>query len=130
MILKAVSQGMPDRVPACSGGDVFDIMGVGLQPDSGLPWVEATNEAVGFGAFAGADGEDAIMHLTEPGCRNNPVEVLESKAPWMIDTYRIRPDSGGPGQYRGGVGVMRSYRFLYPSGFLSLVKRRNQPLGA
>ena len=130
VILKAVSQGMPDRVPACSGGDVFDIMGVGLQPDTGLPWVEATNEAVGFGAYSGGDGEDAIMHLSEPGCRNNPVEVLESKAPWMIDTYRIRPDSGGPGQFRGGVGVMRSYRFLYPSGFLSLVKKtKSAPWG-
>ena len=98
VILKALSQGMPERVPACSGGDVFTVMGLGEHPETRMPWLEATNEAVGFGAFAGSDGEDAIMHLSEPGCRNNPVEVLETKAPWIIESYHIRQDSGGPGQ--------------------------------
>lgn len=130
VILKALSQGMPDRVPACSGGDVFDVMGLGMHPETNMPWLEATNEAVGFGAYEGSDGEDAIMHLSEPGCRNNPVEVLESKAPWLIETYHMRRDSGGPGQYRGGVGVTRVYRFLYPSTALTLVKKtKSAPWG-
>lgn len=130
VILKALSQGMPDRVPACSGGDVFDVMGLGMHPETNTPWLEATNEAVGFGAYEGSDGEDAIMHLSEPGCRNNPVEVLESKAPWLIETYHMRRDSGGPGQYRGGVGVTRVYRFLYPSTALTLVKKtKSAPWG-
>ncbi len=130
VILKALAQGMPDRIPACSGGDVFDVMGLGLHPETGLPWLEATNEAVGFGAHAGGDGEDAIMHLSEPGCRNNPVEVLETKAPWIIEHYRMRQDSGGPGQHRGGVGVTRTYRFLAPSTTLTLVKKtKSAPWG-
>lgn len=130
VILKALSQGMPDRVPACSGGDVFDVMGLGVHPENNMPWLEATNEGVGFGAYEGSDGEDAIMHLSEPGCRNNPVEVLESKAPWLIDTYQMRRDSGGAGQYRGGVGVTRVYRFLYPSTALTLVKKtKSAPWG-
>ncbi|MBK8020657.1 MAG: hydantoinase B/oxoprolinase family protein [Chloroflexi bacterium] len=127
VILKALSQGMPERVPACSGGDVFDVMGLGVHPENGLPWLEATNEAVGFGAYEGSDGEDAIMHLSEPGCRNNPVEVLEAKAPWLIDTYHMRRDSGGPGEYRGGVGVTRVYRFLCPTTALTLVKKTKSP---
>jgi N-methylhydantoinase B len=130
VILKALSQGMPDRVPACSGGDVFDVMGLGVHPENNMPWLEATNEGVGFGAYEGSDGEDAIMHLSEPGCRNNPVEVLESKAPWLIDTYYMRRDSGGAGEYRGGVGVTRTYRFLYPSTALTLVKKtKSAPWG-
>ena len=130
VILKALSQGMPDRVPACSGGDIFDIMGVGMHPETGYPWLEATNEAVGFGAHAGGDGEDAIMHLSEPGCRNNPVEVLETKAPWIIETYHMRQDSGGAGEHRGGVGVSRTYRFLVPSTTLALVKKtKSAPWG-
>ena len=129
-ILKALSQGMPNLVPACSGGDVFDIMGVGLHPETGQPWLEATNEAVGFGAHAGDDGEDAIMHLSEPGCRNNPVEVLETKAPWIIETYHMRQDSGGAGLHRGGVGVSRHYRFLEPATTLALVKKtKSAPWG-
>ncbi|MBL8131701.1 MAG: hydantoinase B/oxoprolinase family protein [Anaerolineae bacterium] len=130
VILKALAQGMPDRVPACSGGDVFDVMGLGMHPETGLPWLEATNEAVGFGAYEGSDGEDAIMHLSEPGCRNNPVEVMENKAPWLIDTYHMRRDSGGAGEYRGGVGVTRIYRFMYPTTALTLVKKtKSAPWG-
>jgi N-methylhydantoinase B len=130
VILKALAQGMPDRVPACSGGDVFDVMGLGVHPETEMPWLEATNEAVGFGAYEGSDGEDAIMHLSEPGCRNNPVEVLEAKAPWIIETYHMRRDSGGPGKFRGGVGVTRIYRFLHPSTALTLVKKtKSAPWG-
>ncbi len=123
VVCKALARGMPERVQACSGGDIFSLMGLGMHPETGVPWLEATNEAVGFGAFAGNDGEDAIMHVSEPGCRNNPVEVLESKAPWIIDTYHMRRDSGGPGKYRGGVGVTRAYRFQHPSSALTLVKK-------
>ena len=123
VVLKALSKGMPDIIPACSGGDIFDIMGLGIHPETGLHWLEATNEAVGFGGHSGGDGEDGIMHLTEPGCRNNPVEVLETKGPWIIENYHIRPDSGGPGHHRGGVGVTRTYRFLHQSQALAVVKK-------
>ncbi len=130
VILKAVAQAMPDEVPACSGGDVADLMGVGIHPKTGKPWLEATNEAVGFGAHAGGDGEDGIMHLTEPGCQNNPVEVLETKAPLLIEHYGLRRDSGGPGKHRGGLGVQRTYRFLAPCTVITLVKKtRTKPWG-
>jgi len=102
-------------VPACTGGDVCDVMALGVNPRNGAHWLEATNDAVGFGAHAGGDGEDGIMHPTEPGCRNNPIEVLENKAPMVIDQYGYRPDSGGPGKHRGGVGIVRAYRFLAPT---------------
>lgn len=128
VILKALAQGMPDRVPACSGGDVADVMGLGVNPRNGQPWLEATNEAVGFGGHAGGDGEDGIMHLSEPGCRNNPVEVLETKSPMFIESYGYRQDTGGAGRYRGGVGVGRSYRFLAPSTAICIVyKTKTKP---
>jgi N-methylhydantoinase B len=128
VILKALSQGMPDRVPACSGGDVCDVMGLGTNPRTGEPWLEATNDAVGFGAHANGDGEDGIMHISEPGCRNNPVEVLETKAPMFIEWYSYRPDTGGAGRYRGGVGISRAYRFLAPSTAICIVyKTKTKP---
>ena len=130
VILKALAQGMPDRIPACSGGDVFSVVGVGTHPETGEMWLQGGNEAVGFGAFASSDGEDAIMHLSEPGCRNTPIEVVEAKAPWIIETYQMRQDSGGPGKYRGGVGVRRTYRYLSPSTTLTLVKKtKSAPWG-
>lgn len=128
VVLKALAAGMPDLVPACSGGDVCSMMGLGVNPATGEPWLEATNEAVGFGAHAGGDGEDGIMHLSEPGCRNNPVEVLETKSPMFIESYGYRPDTGGAGRHRGGVGVSRVYRFTAPSTGICLVyKTKTQP---
>jgi N-methylhydantoinase B len=132
VVLKALAKGMPDLVPAASGGDVSSMMGLGINPRNGENWLEATNEAVGFGAHAGGDGEDGIMHLSEPGCRNNPVEVLETKSPMFIESYGYRPDTGGAGRYRGGVGVGRTYRFLAPSTGICLVyktKTKPWPIG-
>ena len=130
VITKALAQGMPDLIPACSGGDVFDVMGVGLHPDTGDYWLEATNEGVGFGAHADGDGETGIMHLSEPGCRNNPIEVLETKAPWLIEEYCIRRNSGGAGLHRGGLGITRRYRFLAAAACLTLVKKtKTRPWG-
>ena len=128
VVLKALAQGMPDRVPACSGGDVCSMMGLGVNPRNGEHWLEATNEAVGFGGHAGGDGADGIMHLSEPGCRNNPVEVLETKSPMFIESYGYRPDTGGAGRHRGGVGVGRAYRFTAPSTGICLVyKTKTKP---
>ena len=130
VITKALAKGMPDIITACSGGDVFSVMGVGVHPATGQIWLEATNEGVGFGAHAGDDGENGIMHISEPGCRNNPVEVLETKAPWLIDSYALRRDSGGPGEHRGGLGLVRSYRFQADASALTLVKKtKTKPWG-
>jgi N-methylhydantoinase B len=115
VITKALSQGLKDIIPASTGGDVCDIMALGIHPKTGAFWLEATNDAVGFGAHEGGDGEDGIMHVTEPGCRNNPIEILESKAPVVIERYGYRIDSGGPGKNRGGAGVERAYKFLADS---------------
>lgn len=125
--LKALAQGMPEIIPACSGGDVCSMMGLGYKR-TGEYWHEATNEAVGFGGTATHDGEDGIMHLSEPGCRNNPVEVIETKSSMIIDHYGYRPDTGGAGKFRGGVGVSRTYRFTAPSTAIALVyKTKTEP---
>ncbi len=128
VITRALAQGMPDLVPACSGGDVCDIMMVGGAEQPGGPWLEAVNDAVGFGAHSQGDGEDGIMHVSEPGCRNSPVEVLETKAPLLIEEYRYRPDSGGPGRFRGGMGIVRTYRALQPASAIVInYKTRTRP---
>lgn len=128
VVMKALAQGLPDIVTACTGGDVCDVMALGLNPRNGAAWLEATNDAVGFGAHSGGDGEDGIMHPTEPGCRNNPVEVLESKAPLMIERYGYRMDSGGAGKHRGGVGIERAYKFLAPTNAIVInFKTKTEP---
>jgi N-methylhydantoinase B len=105
-------------------------MALGEDPETGIPWLEATNDGVGFGGHAEGDGSDGIMHLSEPGCRNNPIEVLETKAPMLIEKYGYRVDSGGPGKHRGGVGIERTYRFLAPSSAIVInYKTKTRPWG-
>ena len=130
VVTKALAQGIPDIVPACSGGDLCSMMGVGTHPRTGKIWLESTNEGVGFGGHAGGDGEHGIMHLTEPGCQNVPIEVMETKAPLLIERYGLRQDSGGAGEHPGGLGVSRTYRFLAEASALTLIKKtKTRPWG-
>jgi N-methylhydantoinase B len=65
--------------------------------------------AVGHGARPGADGHDAIYGA---GQKNYPAEYMADRFPLRVERYAINTDSGGPGQYRGGCGVVREVRLL------------------
>jgi N-methylhydantoinase B len=43
-----------------------------------------------------------------------PIETHEASYPFMIETFSLRTDSGGPGQFRGGLGLERRYLMLAP----------------
>ncbi|MCB1172481.1 MAG: hydantoinase B/oxoprolinase family protein [Leptospiraceae bacterium] len=82
--------------------------------------------ASGGGASAqgcGANAEQTHMtnsRLTDP-------EVLESRFPVLVDTFRIRRHSGGSGQHRGGDGLERCIRFLEPMQLALLSGCRIEP---
>lgn len=63
----------------------------------------------GYGAKPYADGLDVIYYLAQ---KNMPVEFLESRWPIRVLGYCLHCDSGGPGLYRGGVGVVRRIEVL------------------
>jgi len=44
--------------------------------------------------------------------QNTPVEVIEMHYPIYVEEYSLRPDTGGPGQYRGGCGLIRKLTIL------------------
>ncbi len=50
------------------------------------------------------------MHVTNSS--NLPIEALELEYPLLVDRYELIEDSGGPGRYRGGLGVRRDIRVL------------------
>ncbi len=67
----------------------------------------------GSGAGNGFAGTDAVQtHMTNS--RLTDPEVLETRYPVILESFEIRPDSGGKGQYNGGNGVTRKIRFLQP----------------
>jgi N-methylhydantoinase B len=55
---------------------------------------------------------------------NTPVEVLERHYPLRIERYALRRGSGGAGQWRGGDGIVRDYRFLADADLAILSERR------
>jgi N-methylhydantoinase B len=123
VVYKALAQAIPERLAASSGGDLCSIMLYGESPETGQQFVEANNEGVGRGATANHDGANAVMHIAQTNVRNIPVEVFENKAPVEFDRVMLRQDSGGAGEYRGGLGIQRDYRFTHPSGALSIIKK-------
>ncbi len=112
--LGAFAQAVPDRVIAPSGATVSLFSGGGTQigPNGRrerfafVQW-----EPTGWG---GAPHRDGNIGITWVGVRSKifSTEVLESRFPWRIEQHEIRPDSGGAGRFRGGVGIERRYRFL------------------
>ncbi|AXR78252.1 hydantoinase B/oxoprolinase family protein [Natrarchaeobaculum sulfurireducens] len=127
VVFKALAKAMPERVPASSGGDLNDIMLFGEDPETGRQFVEANNDAVGWGGTTDHDGATAIMHITETMVQNIPIEVFESKAPVSFDELSLRQDSGGAGEYRGGLGLRRDFRMESPVGALSIVQKTREP---
>ncbi len=67
----------------------------------------------GAGAGADFDGTDAVhTHMTNS--RLTDPEVLEWRFPVLLESFIIRPDSGGKGHHCGGNGVIRRVRFREP----------------
>lgn len=89
------ARGSGSRVPDSRGYDMFvDICGGGL------------------GAGVGYDGADATDNPVS-NCSNTPVEALEVDHRFCrIIAYELLPDSGGAGQWRGGLGFRRVYEIL------------------
>jgi 5-oxoprolinase (ATP-hydrolysing) len=77
----------------------------------------------GAGAGENFDGTDAVhTHMTNS--RLTDPEILEWRFPVLLESFSIRPDSGGKGQYHGGNGVIRRLRFLEPMTAAILSSRR------
>jgi N-methylhydantoinase B len=122
-IYRALSKGMPERVGASSGGDIGDPMFYGRDPNTDETLVDTTQAAVGWGASDGRDGANSTLHISQSRVRNVPIEVLENRLPVRIEHAELREDSGGVGEYRGGLGSRRDYRLLKPFNALINVKK-------
>jgi N-methylhydantoinase B len=110
-ILKALAQAAPGRVPADSGGELLVLAFGGERPD-GTRYVTGELVAGGAGASASKDGVD-VIETDATNCMNLPAEALELDAPIRVHRVALRPDSGGAGAQRGGLGTVREYEILH-----------------
>lgn len=122
VLLKALAQAIPERIPAASQGTMNNFTVGGLAP-SGEPFAYYETVAGGMGARAHADGLDAVhTHMTNS--LNSPIEALESFYPLRLRRYALRRGSGGRGRQRGGDGIVREVELLVEAQFTILSDRR------
>jgi len=82
----------------------------------------------GWGALASKDGESAVVCINDGDTHNTPVEALEAKYPTLlVERYALRPDSGGPGRRRGGLGTEVAIRTTTAARLNSFIDRTTQP---
>ena len=112
LILKALAPAMPDRVRAGHFGDSMANFIYGTDPRTDRYYVCAEGDAGGYGAKPDDDGEPALFSMDLGDTYNVPVEVEEVRFPWRVERFELHRDSGGPGKFRGGLGVRRDYRII------------------
>lgn len=110
-IISAVAQAVPERVPAPSAGEMLLVAFGGRQPDGCGNFVTGDLVASGSGASATSDGVD-VIETDATNCMNLPAEAIEMETPIRLNRVALRPDSGGPGTHRGGLGTIREYEVL------------------
>jgi N-methylhydantoinase B len=89
----------------------------GRAAKSGETFLLTDGIAVGYGARRFADGIDAVYIVAN---ENYPAEFLDLSYPVRLRCYAINPDSGGPGRWRGGCGVIREIEVLAEESVLSI----------
>jgi len=125
VILKALACAIPDRVLAGQRSDPMNVILDGALRDGSGAYITAEATAVGWGAGASMDGANGVVNHMGGDLKNMPVETLESKYPLQIRRYALESDSAGPGEYRGGLGVIKDYATTDGSSRLTLWFERN-----
>ena len=107
----ALAQLFPDAMPACPGGNEFGLSVTGLD-ENGKRFLHVEfHNMTGRGGGPDRDGQDAGPYWLG-NLSNTPVEVIEAENPLRVEAYGFLPDTGGPGKYRGALGMVRQYRLL------------------
>ena len=109
IVMMVLAQCIPDKVPAPASGAIGAISFAGGNPRTGRWYSEYEILAGGYGARPTKDGPSA-MDFDGSNTMNTPVEAVETEFPAMITRYELIQDSGGAGQFRGGLGVRRIWK--------------------
>ena len=116
VLLQAMDPFLPGRAIAHSGGSGGSIV-VAWKDDDGIHKPRANQYEIfgsAYGASPAGDGASgASVHLANLFIA--PVEIIESEFPCRINRFELNPDSGGAGEYRGGLSFVREYRLEAPA---------------
>ncbi|MCE4627635.1 MAG: hydantoinase B/oxoprolinase family protein [Desulfurococcales archaeon] len=120
-VFMALAKALPGRVPAASCGTMTNIMIGGLL--EGRRWAFYETIGCGSGGRPWSDGVDGV-HTNMTNTLNTPIERLEAEYPVLFKAYKLREDSEGPGQNRGGLGITRAFTLTRGTATLTIVAQR------
>jgi N-methylhydantoinase B len=126
-IYLALSTAMPDRIPAAHHGSNGMYTIFGRDEESGFRYSSLDTVLGGWGARPDADGFSPLKTVTHGDTRNVPIEVEETLFPVLVESYAWRPDSAGPGTFRGGLGLSKVYRALQDFSLICAFERTKCP---
>ena len=106
-VIAALSERVPGRTFATDAGTHCNFLFGGQHPATGEYYVCYDFMIGGWGGRPFADGHDTC-NCINGNCRTVPVEVYETRFPWLVETLSLVDDSGGPGRYRGGLGSTKT----------------------
>jgi N-methylhydantoinase B len=126
-ILRALAPAARDRVPSAHHGTycihVFD----GKLSEAG-GWFQHIESSIGgWGASRHRDGTGPFRSVAHGDTMEVPIELQESAHPYRLEYVRLRPDSGGAGRHRGGLGVEKAYHILKPCQLTVNIERTKCP---
>lgn len=124
VLFQAVAEIAPERAYGCAYGTINALSLAGYRAN-GDRWVMFSFFGGGHGGHAGGDG---LNHGNAPISTSTipPVEVLEAAYPVLFRQWALRPDSGGPGTHRGGLGAVYEIEMLEEETDLSLFGERGR----
>ncbi|MDP6705668.1 MAG: hydantoinase B/oxoprolinase family protein [Alphaproteobacteria bacterium] len=124
-VLGALAQIVPDLVPASGGNSPDAGVSLGGYSADGKPFVYLEFLVGSWGGGPWRDGMDACTGIIV-NYSNTPTELLESEQPLLVERYGFIEDSGGPGEYRGGLALERHLRFLEDEGTIQVRSDRRK----
>jgi N-methylhydantoinase B len=104
-VLAALAPAMADEIPAAHHGSLGGIAFFGVDPKTNKRFLVQSIEGGGWGGRPREDGPSGSVSICQGDVRNGTIEGIEMKCPVMIESRALRPDSGGAGKHRGGLGI-------------------------
>lgn len=124
VIVQALAQVVADRAIGGSEGGPYLLAAGGVH--AGRSFV--LNEMV-VGTWGARAGKDGIEGISNPAANlsNQPIEMIETDMPIEVVRYGLVPDTGGAGEFRGGLAFVREFKFLAEARFTLRGDRRDHP---
>jgi N-methylhydantoinase B len=126
-VFKALAPAIPDRTIAGHHADLVIGQVQGITPDGHFFVTHLGPVGGGWGAKSSEDGVSVTVCINDGDTHNTPTEQVEAKFPLLINHYALRPDSGGAGKTRGGLGADYAVTALCPMMLNTRIERKFCP---